>query len=171
MLPEIKLETRDFVFKNVKYDSPLYKILVIENTGQVVCQWVFLPKPGESRICKKWLTLDPTGGLLIPGEKAEIRMTVHVDSSTAPALNLDKDNLEDILVLHLQNGRDHFITVSGIWMKSCFGNTIENLVTMHQPIRLLQEKKDIEQPKEKLRLPKELWRLVDYIYKYGIKEV
>ena len=45
------------------------------------------------------------------GEKCEVRISMNVDKRTGHALNSGKDQLYDILVLHLLGGKDIFITV------------------------------------------------------------
>ena len=37
-------------------------------------------------------------------------MTVQVDKNSAAALNAGKDTFEDILVFHLDNGKDYYIS-------------------------------------------------------------
>ena len=41
-----------------------------------------------------------------------IVLTVCMDCDTAPALTSGQDKLEDILVLHLEGGKDFFISFS-----------------------------------------------------------
>jgi inositol polyphosphate 5-phosphatase INPP5B/F len=36
--------------------------------------------------------------------------------------------LEDILILRVADGRDHFIPIKGSWLPSCFGRSIEELI-------------------------------------------
>lgn len=50
-------------------------------------------------------------------------------------LNSGEDNIEDILVMHLDRGKDYFITVSGNYLPSCFGTSLEALCHMKKPIR------------------------------------
>ena len=45
-------------------------------------------------------------------QDAVIVLTVCVDCDTAPALTSGQDKLEDILVLHLEGGKDFFISFS-----------------------------------------------------------
>ena len=47
------------------------------------------------------------------GERCEVSLEVRVDDRTAAKLNTCQDKLYDILVLHLENGKDIFITVQG----------------------------------------------------------
>lgn len=39
----------------------------------------------------------------------ELRVTV--DADTAPSLTVDKEKIEDILVLHLEGGKDFFVSL------------------------------------------------------------
>ena len=64
-----------------------------------------------------------------------LSFTVNVDEDTAPSLNNGHDQLEDILVLHLEKGKDFFITVTGNYLPSCFGSSLETLVHLHTYIR------------------------------------
>jgi len=43
-------------------------------------------------------------------DKACVEMELYVNKSTAPRLNSGKDCLDDILVLHLQGGKDLFVS-------------------------------------------------------------
>ena len=61
--------------------------------------------------------------------------TVLVDEDTAHDLNTGRDTLEDILVLHLEKGKDFFITIGGKYLPSCFGSSLETLVHLHTYIR------------------------------------
>lgn len=64
-----------------------------------------------------------------------VEFTVLVDEDSAPSLTTGKEALEDILVLHLEKGKDFFITVSGNYLPSCFGSSLETLVNLHTYIR------------------------------------
>jgi len=43
-------------------------------------------------------------------EKASVEMELYVNKDTAPRLNSGTDRLDDILVLHLQGGKDLFVS-------------------------------------------------------------
>ena len=59
-----------------------------------------------------------------------------MNKNTAQLFNngQEKNGLYDILVLHLNGGKDIFITVSGNYIRSCFGASIEALVQLTVPI-------------------------------------
>lgn len=112
-----------------------------------------------------------------------------VDNNTVHALNGGREKLEDILILHLENGKDYFISVSGKYLVSAFGNSLEFLVRTPNPVRtglpvFAQPNPSLSarnpapptplpanETDQRLSIPKELWRMIDYIYKKGMREV
>lgn len=66
---------------------------------------------------------------LFLGKSAVVEFQVCVDKFVAWKLNKSESNkLEDILVLHLDHGKDFFITISARYIPSCFGRSIEQLM-------------------------------------------
>lgn len=61
-------------------------------------------------------------------------MKIFVTKTMATKLNSGEDRIEDILVLHLERGKDYFLSVSGNYVPSCFGSPIHTLCYMRQPI-------------------------------------
>ena len=61
-------------------------------------------------------------------------MELFVNKTTATKLNSGEDKIEDILVLHLDRGKDYFLSVSGNYLPSCFGSPIHTLCYMKEPI-------------------------------------
>lgn len=48
----------------------------------------------------------------VPGLSCDVQLEVYVDKNTVGSLNSGKDNLEDILVLHLHGGKDIFVSLN-----------------------------------------------------------
>ena len=118
---------------------------------------------------KPWLTVAPPFGLIPVGESQVITITVHVTNETSLALMTGEDVLEDVLFLGLENGSAAFITVSGEYRRSAFGCSVEYLVNQPGPVRLSSP--GVVGGKGAaavLSLPKEIWRLVDYLYTRGM---
>jgi len=166
-MPDASISNNSFHFANVKYQIPSVQNLVVENIGQVAVKFHFIPKLDEKYSSKPFITINPKVGLLLPGEKVTIAITVLVNNTSAADLNSGKDKLEDILILHLENGKDYFITITGEYQKSCFGSPLEDLVASSKPIRNPQQ---TQNAKLRLHIPKELWRIVDYIFINGLDE-
>jgi len=47
----------------------------------------------------------------VADDKVSVDLEIYVNRSTAPGLNSGEDHLDDILVLHLQGGKDLFVSV------------------------------------------------------------
>ncbi len=126
------------------------------------------------------------------GEKLKIFITINVDKHSAPFLNSTKESLDDVLILHTEDSKDHFIAINGRWIFSSFGNDLSVLSRLRKPIREVTEDEiktlvktsttdnangvgttnsnnNEEGDGDKvLSVPKELWRMVDFIYKNGM---
>ncbi|XP_018602144.1 inositol polyphosphate 5-phosphatase OCRL-1-like isoform X2 [Scleropages formosus] len=178
-LPSLLLSRREFTFSNVKFRQLQRERFVITNDGQVPCHFAFIPKLNDSQYCKPWLRAEPCDGFLEPNEKLEICLEVYVSKDSVTLLNSGEDSIEDILVLHLDRGKDYFITISGNYLPSCFGTSLEALCRMKKPIREIPISKLIDLEKSRmnlllvdssgteekpLKIPKEVWLLVDHLF-------
>ncbi|KAH6603165.1 phosphatidylinositol polyphosphate phosphatase [Trichoderma cornu-damae] len=66
---------------------------------------------------------------LEPGETVSAVIEARVSEiSHVRALNDASCKLEDVLVLHVEGGKDHFVPVHGTWLPSCFGRSIDELI-------------------------------------------
>uniref|UniRef100_A0A8D2ATN3 Type II inositol 1,4,5-trisphosphate 5-phosphatase n=1 Tax=Sciurus vulgaris TaxID=55149 RepID=A0A8D2ATN3_SCIVU len=181
-IPSVSLSKREFCFQNVKYMQLQIESFTIHN-GQVPCQFEFINKPGEESFCKQWLNANPSRGFLLPDSDIEIELELFVNKTTATKLNSGEDKIEDILVLHLDRGKDYFLSVSGNYLPSCFGSPIHTLCYMREPIldlpfetvseltlMPLQTEDDGSRLERPMEIPKELWMMVDYLYRNAIQQ-
>uniref|UniRef100_A0A8C7A5S2 Inositol polyphosphate 5-phosphatase OCRL n=1 Tax=Neovison vison TaxID=452646 RepID=A0A8C7A5S2_NEOVI len=180
-LPSLELSRREFVFENVKFRQLQKEKFQISNNGQVPCHFSFIPKLNDSQYCKPWLRAEPFEGYLEPNETVDISLDVYVSKDSVTILNSGEDKIEDILVLHLDRGKDYFLTISGNYLPSCFGTSLEALCRMKRPIREVPVTKLIDLEKSVLQMvpldegaserplqvPKEIWLLVDHLFKYA----
>ncbi|XP_035291279.1 inositol polyphosphate 5-phosphatase OCRL-like isoform X1 [Anguilla anguilla] len=191
-LPSLSLSQREFTFEKVKFRQLQRARFLITNDGQVPCHFAFIPKLNDSQYCKPWLRAEPCDGFLEPNETLEIRLEVYVSKDSVTLLNSGEDSIEDILVLHLDRGKDYFITIAGSYLPSCFGTSLETLCRMKKPIReipitkLIDLGEDGYMEKEKsrinvlvdnagaedkpLKIPKEVWLLVDHLFTKSCKQ-
>jgi len=58
------------------------------------------------------LYIHPPLGILTPNEKVTINLTVNVTEITANLFNIGKEKVEDIIILHLENGKDYFVRIN-----------------------------------------------------------
>jgi phosphatidylinositol-bisphosphatase len=169
--PQATVSTLVLDFDQVRYGTPATQKLTLTNTGVVLFRWRFIAKPnqsGGSGVCKPWAHVEPASGTLMPNESVDISGVVLVEGSEIAAeLGLGRDKLDDILVLHLENGKDYFISLQGRYLQSCFGCLLDQLVRIPQPIRSAS---NLLKPEDSLRIPKELWLLADWLYRHGLNE-
>ncbi|XP_036592419.1 inositol polyphosphate 5-phosphatase OCRL-like [Trichosurus vulpecula] len=175
-LPSIALSRKEFLFENVKFRQLQKQKFQITNNGQVPCHFSFISKLGDRQYCKPWLQAKPREGYLEPNETLDISLSVYVSKDSVPVLNSGEDNIKDILILHLDQGKDYFLTISGTYLRSCCGTSLEVLCQMRRPIREVPVSKliDLEVTpledsvnEKPLQIPKELWLLVDHLYKHA----
>ncbi|XP_030064572.1 inositol polyphosphate 5-phosphatase OCRL isoform X2 [Microcaecilia unicolor] len=179
-LPSLSLSRREFWFENVKFRQLQKEKFQIQNDGQVTCHFSFIPKLNDTQYCKPWLRAEPSEGYLEPNETVDIFLDVYVSKDSVTILNSGEDKIEDILVLHLDRGKDYFLTISGNYLTSCFGTSLEALCRMRRPIReipvtkLIDLEKSImqmlplegdETSEKPMKIPKEIWLLVDHLFK------
>ncbi|KAM4735686.1 type II inositol 1,4,5-trisphosphate 5-phosphatase isoform 2-T2 [Anableps anableps] len=199
-IPSLSLSKRELHFKDVKFMQHQAETLSLFNDGQVPCQFEFIQKPNESTYSKPWLTANPSKGFIAQGGSMDIDLEVFVNRSTATDLNCGKQEIEDILVLHLERGKDYFISVTGNYLSSCYGTSIYSLCHMREPIQdmpkeiLLQlaekspnddiataekspnddtattEKSSEDDTEKPLDIPKELWMMVDHLFRKAIDQ-
>ncbi|KAL0932724.1 phosphatase family protein [Colletotrichum truncatum] len=136
-------------FGDVGYRSRHTATLTIANTGRVPAKFSFVEKPtieddSDSSGPPAWLSTsfkrtevendeEPhilgSEVTLEPGETVSGVLEVFVsDISHVRALNDGRSALEDILVLRVEDGRDHFIPVRASWLPTCFGRSIDELI-------------------------------------------
>lgn len=90
----------------------------------------------------------------------EIFLEVYVSKDSVTLLNSGEDKIEDILVLHLDRGKDYFITVSGNYLPSCFGTSLETLCRMKKPIREIPVTKLIDLVRHRPQLQLVRWIII-----------
>ncbi|XP_072126769.1 inositol polyphosphate 5-phosphatase OCRL isoform X2 [Mobula birostris] len=184
-LPSLALSKREFTFEDVKFRQLQKRWFQITNDGQVPCHFSFIPKLNDSHYSKQWLKAEPCEGYLEPNEFVDIALEVYVSKGSVTLLNSAEDKIEDILVLHLDRGKDYFLTIGGNYLPSCFGTSLETLCRMKKPIRDVPVTKliDLEKSqldlvtmdnigtdKQSLQIPKEIWLLVDHLFKNAIRQ-
>ncbi|XP_015230889.1 PREDICTED: type II inositol 1,4,5-trisphosphate 5-phosphatase isoform X1 [Cyprinodon variegatus] len=180
-IPSLSLSKREFHFKDVKYMQHQAEALSLFNDGQVPCQFEFIQKPNESTYSKPWLTANPSKGFIPQGGSMVIELEVFVNRSTAPDLNCGKQEIEDILVLHLERGKDYFISVTGNYLPSCFGTSIYSLCHMREPVQdmpiqtllklaEMSPDDDSSTAEKPLDIPKELWMMVDHLFRNAVNQ-
>lgn len=132
-------------FGEVSYLNRKRRGLTIANTGQSSASFCFMSRPvqdGEvESIAPSWLTLRITGEndtnemdlnrqfSLEPGETVNVSLGIYIsDIRQVRSLNARSLKLDDVLVLRVTEGRDHFVPVRAFWLQSCFGRSIVEMI-------------------------------------------
>ncbi|KAJ9068326.1 hypothetical protein DSO57_1029940 [Entomophthora muscae] len=168
-MPDAAISASQLNFGTVQYLQSKELSISIENTGQVYLQFQFIPKMDEDSICKPWLWVNPPNGMIMPGERLRVTFIMLVDRRSAPQLNLGLDRLDDILILHLTNGKDYFISVSGAYQPTSLAVGLDHLTRLPKPIRLMEPQDALLPLENQLSVPFVLWRIVDFIHQYGME--
>jgi inositol polyphosphate 5-phosphatase INPP5B/F len=183
-------------FGQVRYGVHKAAGLTVANTSGVLATFAFVDRPTgdgqKTAIAPSWLHLEVEGEsnnantnpnavkeyTLSPGETINVHLSAEVqDFKLVRKLNGGKIQLDDVLVLRVNGGRDHFIPVSGSWMQSCFCRTLDELVMLPEGgVRQLQRENTLnvanihglkysQEPvrQNKLSAPRELFALTETV--------
>ncbi|KAI4746023.1 DNase I-like protein [Aureobasidium sp. EXF-12298] len=191
-------------FGQVRYAMHKHRSLTIANTGQVPATVYFIDRPvGPGQhpgVCPNWVSLqidDGNGKLspdtgkrtLEPGQTFNVGLDLRIlDVSLARDFNEGVKSMEDILVLRVENGRDHFIPLRGVWLESSLGHSISKLIRIPEGgIRKLQRQRpdsgkhksgsvssgsvldDDEAIPVRWSAPRELFRLTEVIEELSVR--
>lgn len=164
LIPATTLQTHMIDFGQLVYRRLVKYSTAILNVGQVICQFRAIPPNPEafSAPCAPWIRIKPQHGILMPGESRDISFFFYVDSQTGPSLNLQPDRLEDIVVIHVDGGRDHFVHLSGSFRRTPFCQPLSEACAYET---------SLGDDKRYRRIPETVWRLVDFIIHHGIETV
>ena len=168
----------------VRYDHPKKRTVTVANTGRVPATIGFVDR-NTNGVFPSWLEVhadrqDDNGSqeisalhkyTLQPGDAVNIDIVARItDIEQVRDLNEGKSYIEDILVLRVQDGRDHFLPVRGVWQQSSFGRSLDKLIRIPEGgVRRLQHQrpddsshKDDNRP-VKWSAPREVFRLTESI--------
>jgi len=146
-------------FGRVRVGQGKHRAITIANTGRVPATLSFVDRPvGSDQVegpHPAWLTInwdrdpdvvknkkskDSPTYTLEPGDACNLDLVVHVDTADLTnELNEGLVKLDDNLILRVQNGRDHFLPISGKWVHSELESSINMLNKIaEEAIRKLQ---------------------------------
>jgi hypothetical protein len=164
--PQIKLSTTEVTFSNVKFNQKINKTILLKNVGKIPFKFYFIPKIDEEEISKPWCKVDPVEGFVEENEEVEIKFTCKVDSMSSNAFIQKKERIDDILVLKIDNGGDYFISVSGNFIPSFLGNSIDHLCKIGNN-SIIQNVVSLEE--NRFPIPKELISLIEKIKSLDVR--
>ncbi|EME43189.1 hypothetical protein DOTSEDRAFT_45167 [Dothistroma septosporum NZE10] len=153
-------------FGDVRWMQTKHRSLTVANTSRVPATFSFIERPVDQSqqpgIAPDWISLKINDEnvkseksqsqtiTLDPGETSSVELDLKITGlGDVQDLNSNKQTLEDILVLRVENGRDHFVPVRAHWLSSSLGRSIDKLVRIPEGgIRRLQR----QQPQGKAKV-------------------
>ena len=173
-------------FGNIGFLERKSCVVTLANTGSVAATCSFVDKPStddDDPSMLNWLKtsfMDPDGDsdtikagpsiTLDPGETILAYVEAHVATvSHLRALNDGHAMMEDVLVLRVDDGRDHFVPARATWQPTCFGRSIDELIRVPDGgIRSFVQKNKIAgsipyDSEIRCSAPKELFKLTEAI--------
>lgn len=183
--PQLKVADTDLDFGLIRYHENYSRELLIGNSNHLPVRFEFLSKDDvSSNICEKWIKISHMKGELITGNSLSIRIDIFIDESAAPQiLRRLRDSQSgvqiplDILVLHVENGRDIFITLFGEYQSSIFGLRLDTLMKLNKSVLeySLKELTEIDDDVDNqipfynnCKAPREIYLMIDYLYRNGL---
>ena len=146
-------------FGEVRWGQLKHRSLTIANTSRVTASFVFIERPvgvGQvAGVAPPWLKLKVDGTdvdssttatvpvFIEPGDTVPVELEMRIfHMSLVHALNEGVNALDDILVLRVEGGRDHFIPVRAKWLDTSLGRSIDKLIRIPEGgIRRLQNQR------------------------------
>lgn len=183
--PQITVAETDLDFGTIRFHENYSRELLVANNCHLPVHFQFRSKDDSgSGVCEDWINISHLKGELITGNSLSIRIDIFIDEPAASKIiRRLRDSTPgekvplDILVLHVENGRDIFITIFGEYQPSVFGLRLDTLMKLSKPLLeySLKELVAIDDDVNNLipyhkdaRAPREIWLLTDYLYRNGL---
>ncbi|KAF2792963.1 phosphatase family protein-like protein [Melanomma pulvis-pyrius CBS 109.77] len=171
-------------YGDIQYAKSKRRTITIANTGRVPATFGFVDRPIQEGQPEgpfpPWLTVtfdrEPdmpekassdsplTQYTLQPADVCNVELRLKIDIiGVVKNLNEETTALDEILVLRVLNGRDHFLPIRGRWLQSSLAQSIDKLIRIPEGgIRKLQHQKPADEG-VKWSVPRELFRLTEAI--------
>jgi hypothetical protein len=98
-------------------------------------------------VCPPWLSISSLEGCVEAGVTQDIDLTVCIEGgaggAVGPLLGVTNNTLDAILILRIEDGSDIFVSLTGNFLRSCFGMDLDALITLGKepvlPLETLSE--------------------------------
>ncbi|KAK4689100.1 inositol polyphosphate 5-phosphatase INPP5B/F, partial [Tremellales sp. Uapishka_1] len=180
--PSLHIPDDGLEFGQIAFGQSKVMELKIENNGRVDAEYGFKPTIPSGPICKPFIWPSPPSLVVKSGEEVVLKVVVNVEEKMAQKLTLGEEDLNDVLVLRVKDGKDTFITIQSTFLPTIITLPLTTLSTLPNSIRnisladrklLAEPKTGIEQGEEEnkrvVKPPKEIWRLLEHLMQDGTK--
>ncbi|BEI96950.1 hypothetical protein CcaverHIS631_0205390 [Cutaneotrichosporon cavernicola] len=132
--PSLTVDVKDVEFGDILYRRPVVREITLRNTGRVPAGFSFRePAPGKP-ICMPWYWPFPAAGVVPAGEEVVLTLTACVDETLSADLTCGGE-MNDVLVLQVQGGKDSLITVHGSFVPTIVGLPLDVVPQLSDVIR------------------------------------
>ena len=165
--PIVKVSPSIIKFEDLQFHEQMTKTLTITNTSSIPVKVFFgQPKTTHGQL-SPYLRICPLSYMLLGNSCFEASLTVMVGLETIPLISKGQFVIELMLVLQVEGGIDQYIYVTGNYLPSSFGLSLEMLSKKTDPIRRLSTM-DIGRATRKSNVrpsvPKEIRLILEYLY-------
>jgi phosphatidylinositol-bisphosphatase len=171
-------------FGDVQFAKSKRRSITIANTGRVTATFGFTDRPVEKDQAEgpfpPWISIsfdrepDASGKssdalhqqfTLEPADVLNAELKLKIDSvQLVHRLNEGTASLDEILVLRVEGGRDHFLPLRAHWQQSSLSRTIDKLIKIPEGgIRKLQGQEPDSSEGVRFSVPREIFRLTEAI--------
>lgn len=170
-------------FGDVQFAKSKRRNITIANTGRVPASFGFTDRPVNKDQPEgpfpPWLSVtfdrepDPPAKSLSnevhqqftlePADVLNAELKLKIENlDLVHRLNEGTDALDEILVLRVQGGRDHFLPIRAYWQQSALSRTVDKLIKIPEGgIRKLQHQKPDRSEGVRWSVPREIFRLTE----------
>lgn len=175
-------------FGEVSYSRRKARHLTVANTSQGPASFTFVETTkfsGEESIAPSWLNVYFVGIQtgqnsiaesklddnlsLEPGDSVDVVLEFFIDDiELVRELNNGTAQLDDVLVLRVVSGRDHFIPVHASWLPSCFGYSVQELIRVPEGgvrsfVQSSDRPKNIKDSEIRCAAPREIFKVTEAV--------
>lgn len=168
--PAVKIEPTSVNLGKLRYRQATSATLTIENIGKIPAVFRFVALEENSPPYPEWLRIEPMAGLILPGEALNVNLTSIIHDNTAFELNQREKQINETLILHTAQGKDHFIPIDATYEYTCFANKLSRLVRLPSNIRALSGPNDLLTEDRGINTPREMMRLINWLMTTKIQD-
>jgi len=167
-MPRLKLSSTLLIFPQAKYRQIQTLPLILTNESDRKVTFRFRNET-ECKQIGSWVSITPNSGSIDAKDMLQLEFSMLLTHIHMQKAAVSPACLSCIFVLSVEEGSDHFIEVKCDFLPSAFGAAIEDLKRIVGPVRSLSTsiQETAKLSTAELPLPKELWRLLEYIVANG----
>ncbi|KAI6649300.1 synaptojanin-1 isoform X3 [Oopsacas minuta] len=170
--PIIKVSPPVLRFEDLQFHEQMTKKILITNDSPIPVKISFGQPINVKTLASPYLRISPLSYMLLGDCCMEVSLTIMVGLETIPLISQGQFVIELMLVLHVETGIDQYIYVTGNYLPSSFGVSLDLLSKKSDPIRRLSCI-DIGRVSKKTdthaEIPKEIKTILKYLHSNALQ--